>query len=93
MRLLSLLAVLALIAAVAVSAISPQATAAQSPQTKPPSTPVQEQDDAIRLTSRLVLVPLSASDSSGKPVRDMKAEDFVLEEEGRPQTIISMGEP
>ncbi|MFY9574266.1 MAG: VWA domain-containing protein [Blastocatellia bacterium] len=93
MRLLSRTAVLALIAILAVSATGLRITAAQSTQAKPASKPAQEQDDAIRLTSRLVLVPLSASDPAGKPVRDMKAEDFVLEEEGRTQTIVSLGEP
>jgi Ca-activated chloride channel family protein len=41
----------------------------------------------------LVLVPVSASDASGKPVRDLTAEDFTIEEEGRPQPIVSLGEP
>ena len=65
-----------------------------SPQTtKPAQNPPQDQDDAIRLTSRLVLVPVSASDTLGKPVRDLSAEDFVIEEQGRPQEIASLGEP
>lgn len=65
-------------------------------QSVPQSTkPAQNapQDDAIRLTSRLVLVPLSASDTAGKPVRDLTVEDFVIEEQGRPQAIVSLGEP
>jgi Ca-activated chloride channel family protein len=65
-----------------------------SPQsTKPAQKPPQEQDEAIHLTSRLVLVPVSASDTLGKPVRDLTVEDFVLEEQGRPQAITSLGEP
>jgi Ca-activated chloride channel homolog len=65
-----------------------------SPQsTKPAQKPPQEQEEAIRLTSRLVLVPVSASDTLGKPVRDLIVEDFVLEEQGRPQAITSLGEP
>jgi Ca-activated chloride channel family protein len=40
-----------------------------------------------------VLVPVSASDASGKPARDLSAEDFIVEEEGRRQTIVSLGEP
>jgi Ca-activated chloride channel family protein len=70
------------------------AQAAQtSPQSKPQQPQNQNQDEAIRLTSRLVLVPVSASDASGKPVRDLTAEDFTIEEEGRPQPIVSLGEP
>ena len=60
---------------------------------RPAQSPPQEQDEAIRLTSRLVLVPLSASDASGKPVRDLSAQDIVIEEQGRPQAIVSLGEP
>jgi len=69
--------------------------ALQSPPqwTKPPQKPAQDQDEAIHLTSRLVLVPVSASDTLGKPVRDLTVEDFVLEEQGRPQAITSLGEP
>src|SRR4029077_10016781 len=69
--------------------------ALQSPpqSTKPAQKPPQEQDEAIHLTSRLVLVPVSASDTLGKPVRDLIVEDFVLEEQGRPQAITSLGEP
>src|SRR5437667_150448 len=63
-----------------------------SPQT-PPQNSRQDQDEAIRLTSRLVAVPLSASDAAGNPVRNLGAQDFVIEEAGRPQAIISLGEP
>ncbi|MEW6212872.1 MAG: VWA domain-containing protein [Acidobacteriota bacterium] len=47
----------------------------------------------IRLSSRLVVVPVSVSDASGRPVRDLKVEDFIIEEEGRRQQIVSLGEP
>ncbi|HSF23861.1 MAG TPA: VWA domain-containing protein [Blastocatellia bacterium] len=66
-------------------------------ESKPSQNPVQNQpqnqDEAIRLTSRLVLVPVSASDAAGNPVRDLTAQDFALEEEGRAQPIMSLGEP
>jgi Ca-activated chloride channel family protein len=55
--------------------------------------PAQNQDDSIRLTSRLVVVPVSASDASGNPVRNLTAADFAIEEEGRPQPVVSLGEP
>lgn len=51
------------------------------------------QDEAVRLSSRLVLVPVSATDESGQPVRDLKVEDIVIEEEGRPQQVVALGEP
>lgn len=40
-----------------------------------------------------MLVPVSVSDTLGKPVRDLRAEDFLLEEDGRRQVITSLGEP
>jgi Ca-activated chloride channel family protein len=58
-----------------------------------PKEPAQDQDDAIRLSSRLVMVPVSASDASGQPVKDLKTEDIVIEEEGRPQRVVALGEP
>lgn len=68
-----------------------------SQETKPTQTPqqnpAQNQDQPVRLTSRLVLVPVSASDAAGKPVKDLTSEDFAIEEEGRRQVIASLGEP
>src|SRR5215813_866600 len=64
----------------------------QQKQTKP-AQPPPDQDEPIHLTSRLVLVPLSASDKRGNPVRDLTASDLVIEEQGKPQSIVSLGEP
>lgn len=63
------------------------------PTQPPQQDPTQNQDQPVRLTSRLVLVPVSASDAAGRPVKDLTAEDFVIEEEGRRQAIASVGEP
>lgn len=76
-----------------VPSLSPPALFAGQSQTKPAQNPPQGQDEPIRLTSRLVQVPVSASDRSGNAVLDLKADDFAIEEEGRPQTIASLGEP
>jgi Ca-activated chloride channel homolog len=67
------------------------AVSGQSSPTKPVKEP--EQDEAIRLSSRLIMVPVSASDAAGLPVKDLKAEDIVIEEEGRPQQVVALGEP
>jgi Ca-activated chloride channel homolog len=56
-------------------------------------TPAQDQDAPVRLNSRLVLVPVSATDAAGQPVRDLKVEDITIEEEGRPQQVVALGEP
>lgn len=63
------------------------------PAQTPQQNPTQTQDQPVRLSSRLVLVPVSASDAAGKPVKDLTAEDFAIEEEGRRQAIASLGEP
>lgn len=71
----------------------------QSPtQKKPPpspqeSVPAQDKEEPLRLSSRLVLVPVSASDAAGQPIKDLKVEDIVIEEEGRPQKAVALGEP
>ncbi|HJQ22879.1 MAG TPA: VWA domain-containing protein [Blastocatellia bacterium] len=78
------------------SAAPARSSIQQSPtQTKPapPPTPAQDQDEAVRLSSRLVLVPVSASDAAGQPVKDLKVEEVVIEEEGRPQQVVALGEP
>jgi VWFA-related protein len=58
-----------------------------------PQDPAKAQEDVVRLSSRLVLIPVSVSDASGKPVRDLRVEDFVVREEGKPQTVVTLGEP
>lgn len=74
-------------------AVDPAQEPPQKPAQKPAQNPDQNEDQPLRLTSRLVLVPISASDALGKPVRDLTADDFVIEEEGHRQTIASLGEP
>jgi Ca-activated chloride channel homolog len=97
------LILLASLAAPAGSAVGPgfcyasvigQSSSRTKPASDPQSgSPVQEQDDTIRFSSRLVQVPVSASDASGQPVKDLKVEDIVIEEEGRPQQVVALGEP
>jgi Ca-activated chloride channel homolog len=75
------------------SSSSPTAAAQtqSTPQTQ--QKPAQDQDEVLKLSSRLVVVPVSASDAAGRPVRDLNPGDFVIEEEGRPQRIVALGEP
>lgn len=44
-------------------------------------------DDVIKVESRLVVVPVSVTDSAGQPVLGLKAEDFRVAEEGQGQKI------
>ena len=63
----------------------------QDPQkTKPTPEPETE---IIRFNTNLVAVPVSVTDAEGNPVRNLKTEDFQLEEEGIQQTVQSLGEP
>jgi Ca-activated chloride channel family protein len=65
--------------------------AKQDPQ-KPKPTPEPEAE-IIRINTNLVAVPVSVTDVEGNPVRNLKTEDFQLEEEGVQQTVQSLGEP
>ncbi|HWZ43235.1 MAG TPA: VWA domain-containing protein [Candidatus Saccharimonadales bacterium] len=49
--------------------------------------PVDQSQSVIRATTRLVVVDLVAVDANGKPVPDLKQEDFTVLEEGVPQKI------
>lgn len=55
---------------------------AQQPASEPPST-------VIRVTTRAVLVDVTVTDKAGNPVTDLKPENFVLKENGKPQQISS----
>jgi len=79
LRIASLLSLLVLIA-VGVTA-----------QTAKPTPPIPEEDQVVKVESRLVVVPVSATNPSGDPVLGLKATDFRVSEENRPQTIDSLG--
>src|SRR5258705_12184364 len=46
-----------------------------------------DQEDVIRVSSNLVNFEVMVRDKKGKAITDLKAEDFVLSENGVPQTI------
>jgi Ca-activated chloride channel homolog len=74
---------------------SPKTDASQSPQDpKKPKTQEPEPDaEPIRIKTQLVTVPISVTDTEGNPIRNLKAEDFILNEDGVSQQIQTMGEP
>lgn len=76
---------------------TPPASEKQPGGIKPPmAQPTPSDDDnyeVLRVTSNLVVVPVSVTDAAGQPVLGLTATDFRLEEEGRPQEIAQIGDP
>ena len=64
-----------------------------TPKPKPAPTPRDEDYEVVRVTSNLIVVPVSVTDASGQPVLGLKPTDFRLEEEGRAQEIAQIGNP
>ena len=60
---------------------------------KSQKSPTQEMGETIKIDSSLVEVPVSVTDTAGRPVRNLTAGDFMLEENGRLQQIVSLGDP
>ncbi|HEY8561174.1 MAG TPA: VWA domain-containing protein [Pyrinomonadaceae bacterium] len=56
-------------------------------QTPTPPAKVENDDEPIKVSSRLVIVPVSVTDASGQPVLGLTAKDFFVSEENRPQTV------
>jgi len=49
--------------------------------------------DVVRVTSNLVMVPVSVTDSQGQAIQGLQVNDFRLEEEGKKQEIAEIGDP
>ena len=70
-----------------------------APRLKPTPTPTpvpppkDEDVDVIRVTSNLVMVPVSVVDANSQPVLGLKVTDFRVEELGREQTLTDLGNP
>lgn len=56
-------------------------------QTPKPTPPPADDDDVIKIESRLVVVPVSVVDANGEPVLGLKEQDFRVLEENKPQEI------
>ncbi|HBB88685.1 MAG TPA: hypothetical protein DC047_13830, partial [Blastocatellia bacterium] len=67
---------------------------APTPKPTPtPGPPKDEDFDVIKVNSNLVMVPVSVVDAAGQPVHGLQVNDFHLDEEGRPQQIVEIGNP
>jgi Ca-activated chloride channel homolog len=51
------------------------------------------QGATIRVDANLVLTPVLVVDAEGKSIRDLKPEDFTVEENGKQVTVARLGEP
>ncbi|MDX2030342.1 MAG: VWA domain-containing protein [Blastocatellia bacterium] len=67
--------------------------AAQPGQDPKKPTAPEPEAEPIRINSNLVVVPVSVTDAYGNPIRDLKAEDFEMEEDSVTQQIQTLGEP
>ncbi|HEX3249884.1 MAG TPA: VWA domain-containing protein [Pyrinomonadaceae bacterium] len=61
--------------------------------TPTPKPPEQEVLDVVRVTSNLVMVPVSVTDTQGNAVQGLTKADFRLIEEGKQQEITDIGDP
>jgi Ca-activated chloride channel homolog len=102
MRPAFLIGVLALFLAVAlgpavraqgVKEMPPPPPAWKAKPTPTPKPPEQEVLDVVRVTSNLVMVPVSVTDQQGNPVQGLTKPDFRLVEEGKQQEIAEIGDP
>ena len=78
-----LLAALGVFNAAMIAQTAPVATGAQSPEDKS-RTPF-----VLKTSSHLVLVDVIATNGKGEPVTDLTADDFLVSEDGHPQTLRS----
>jgi VWFA-related protein len=69
----------------------PPATQNSQPQSvqqgPPPPAPAVQPQQPIKVTTNLIVEEVSVKDKSGKPVEGLTANDFILTEDGVPQTI------
>jgi VWFA-related protein len=60
---------------------------ASAPQKSPGGGEAVDEDDVVRIDTQLVSVPAVVTDARGKPVSGLRADNFTLFEDGRPQKI------
>ncbi len=71
-------------------AFSSSVIAQEAKPTPPPK--IEDDNDIIKVESRLVVVPVSVLDASGQPVTNLKAHDFRILEENKPQEIAQVSD-
>src|ERR1043165_5174989 len=77
-----------LASSLALSSASLTRTRAQTiPATQPASTPAPAEEDVVRVDANLVQLDAVVTDDAGRQVTDLRAEEFEILEDGRPQQI------
>ena len=66
--------------------------ASQSSPQKPSAGNPTVQTQPLRVTSRLVQVNVIVEDKNGRPITGLTKKDFMILDQGQPQTIASMSE-
>ena len=61
-------------------------------EVKPTPPPVEDDGEVIKVDSRLVVVPVSVLDVDGQPVTGLKAQDFRILEENKPQEVAQVSD-
>ena len=84
------LALMCLLLAPSLPAQQPQQPAAPATPAPTPQREADDADDVVRITTNLVQVDASVTDKNGRVVTDLRAEDFEVLEDGRPQTITNL---
>jgi VWFA-related protein len=64
-----------------------QPAPAPAPQPSPAQNPPDEDDEVVRITTNLVQVDAIVTDRGGRQITDLRAEDFMVLENARPQQI------
>jgi Ca-activated chloride channel family protein len=74
--------------------LAPTPQASPTPAATDNSGPGDDEEvEVLRVSSNLVVVPVSVTDAKGQPVMGLAASDFRLQEEGRAQEIAQVGDP
>lgn len=60
---------------------------------KPTPTPAPEDFEVVRVSSNLIVVPVSVTDASGQSVLGLQPGDFRIEEDGKVQQVAQLGDP
>ncbi|HEV3469771.1 MAG TPA: VWA domain-containing protein [Pyrinomonadaceae bacterium] len=70
----------------------PRVRPTPTPTPAPPPDDMSSDEDVVRVTSNLVVVPVSVTDAAGEAVTGLKLADFRLQEEGRAQELVAVGD-